>query len=153
MRTHQFIPTHWHNLLGTLPTALTIASGDTVVTETIDAHGIDRDGVQRAPEPNPMNGPIFVTGAEPGDALKVEILRMTPIRATGWTRASLAANVVDPESVRDLPPRDKVNWKIDFDALTATLDPAVEGLEHLVLPLEPMIGCFGVAPVDRKSVV
>ena len=37
-------------------------------------------------EPNPMNGPIFVTGAEPGDALKVEIVRMTPIRATGWTR-------------------------------------------------------------------
>ena len=55
-----------------------------------------------------MNGPIFVTGAEPGDALKVEILRMTPIRATGWTRASLAGNVVDPEFVRGLPPRDKV---------------------------------------------
>src|SRR5690606_40422999 len=63
---------------------------------------IDKDGVQRAPEPNPMNGPIFVTGAEPGDALKVEILRMTPIRATGWTRAALAGNVVDPEFVRGL---------------------------------------------------
>jgi acetamidase/formamidase len=63
-----------------------VASGDSVITETIDAHGFDTQGVQRAPEPNPMNGPIFVTGAEPGDALKVEILRMTPVRATGWTR-------------------------------------------------------------------
>ncbi len=151
MTTHRFTATNWHNVLGTLPPALTVASGDTVITETIDAHGIDKDGVQRAPEPNPMNGPIFVTGAEPGDALKVEILRMTPIRATGWTRASLAGNVVDPEFVRGLPPRDKVNWRIDRQGLTATLEPAVPGLEHLVLPLEPMIGCFGVAPAIGQA--
>ena len=117
----------------------------------IDAHGIDKDGVQRAPEPNPMNGPIFVTGAEPGDALKVEILRMTPIRATGWTRASLAANVVDPEFIRGLPPREKVNWRIDRQGLTATLEPAVPGLEDFVLPLAPMIGCFGVAPAMGQA--
>jgi acetamidase/formamidase len=146
MTTHRFEATSWHNVLGTLPPALTIASGDIVITDTLDAHGFDRDGVQRAPEPNPMNGPIFVTGAEPGDALKVEILRMTPIRATGWTRASLAGNVVDPEFVRDLPPRGKVNWRIDRQGLTTALEPPVAGLEHLVLPLEPMIGCFGVAP-------
>src|SRR3954454_144415 len=99
MTMHRFTATTWHNVLGTLPPALTVASGDTVITETIDAHGIDKDGVQRAPEPNPMNGPIFVTGADPGAALKVEILRMTPIRATGCTRPSLAWNVVDPEFI------------------------------------------------------
>src|SRR5689334_16668909 len=146
MATHRFTAMTWHNVLGTLPPALTVASGETVITETIDAHGFDTEGVQRAPEPNPMNGPIAVTGAEPGDALKVEILRMTPIRATGWTRASLAGNVVDPEFVRELPSRDKVNWRIDRQGLTATLDPAVPGLDDFVLPLEPMIGCFGVAP-------
>ena len=43
------------------------------------------------------------------------------LRASGWTRASLAGNVVDPEFVRNLPPRDKVNWRIDRQALTATL--------------------------------
>jgi amidase len=146
MTTHRFIATNCHNVLGTLPPALTVASGDTVITETIDAHGIDKDGVQHAPEPNPMNGPILVTGAEPGDALKVEIVRMTPIRATGWTRASLAGNVVDPEFVRGLPPRDKTIWRIDRQGLTTTPEPAVPGLEDFVLPLEPMIGCFGVAP-------
>ena len=151
MTTHHFHAATWSNVLGTLPPALTIASGDTVVTETLDAHGIDRSGVQRAPEPNPMNGPIFVEGAEPGDALRVEIVRMTPIRDTGWTRASLAANVVDPEFVRGLPARDKANWHIDLEALTARLDPAVPGLEHLVLPLEPMIGCFGVAPAGGQA--
>jgi acetamidase/formamidase len=151
MTTHHLSATNWHNVLGTLPPALTIASGDTVITETIDAHGIDKDGVQRAPEPNPMNGPIFVTGAEPGDALKVQIVRMTPIRNTGWTRASLAGNVVDPEFARGLPPREKVNWRIDLERLTATLDPPVLGLEEFVLPLEPMIGCFGVAPAMGQA--
>ena len=146
MTTHLFVATEWHNVLGTVAAALTVASGDVVITETIDAHGFDKDGVRRAPGPNPMNGPIFVTGAELGDALKVEILRMTPIRPTGWTSASLAGNVVDPETVRTLPPRDIVNWRIDRQALTATLHPPVPGLEDMVLPLEPMIGCFGVAP-------
>ena len=46
-----------------------------------------------------MNGPIAVTGAEPGDSLRVDILAMQPIRATGWTRAALAENVVDPDFV------------------------------------------------------
>ncbi|MDF2982609.1 MAG: acetamidase [Devosia sp.] len=146
MTTHRFVATEWHNVLGTRPPAFTVASGDTVITETLDAWGFDKDGVQRQPGPNPMNGPIFIEGAAPGDALKVEILRMTPNRATGWTRSSLAGNVVDPESVRDLPSRETANWSIDRQAGTAQLQPPVKGLEHFVLPLEPMIGCFGVAP-------
>ncbi|UJW84413.1 acetamidase/formamidase family protein [Devosia sp. SL43] len=146
MTTHRLVPTAWHNVLGTVPPALTIADGDSVVTETIDAGGVDKDGVQRWPGPNPMNGPIFVDGAEPGDALQVDIIRMTPVRENGWTRAVLAANVVDPERVRDLPPRDRADWIIDADAGTVRLERPVPGLEHLVLPLEPMIGCFGVAP-------
>ena len=146
MTTHRFVATEWHNVLGTRPPAFTVASGDTVITETLDAWGFDKDGVQRQPGPNPMNGPIFIEGAAPGDALKVEILRRTPNRATGWTRSSLAGNVVDPESVRDLPSRETANWSIDRQAGTAQLQPPVKGLEHFVLPLEPMIGCFGVAP-------
>ena len=152
MTTHRFTATRWHNVLATLPPALTVASGDTVITETIDADGVDKEGVRRATGPNPMNGPIFVEGAQPGDALRVEIVRMTPASATGWTRASLAANVVDPEVVRKLPPSDKVNWRVDRQALTATLDPPVPGLESFVLPVEPMIGCFGVAPAMGQAI-
>ena len=146
MTTHRFVPTEWHNVLGTLPPAFTVASGDTVITETLDAWGFDKDGVHRQPGPNPMNGPIFIEGAAPGDALRVEIVRMTPNRATGFTRSSLSANVVDPEAVRDLPSREAAYWSIDRQAGTAQLDPPVAGLEHFVLPLDPMIGCFGVAP-------
>jgi acetamidase/formamidase len=144
--THRFIPTHWHNVLGTRPSALEVASGDLIVTETIDANGWDKHGDKVATGPNPMNGPIFVQGAMPGDSLKVEIIRMTPTRPTGWTRASLAANVVDPEDVRTLPARDRATWLIDLAASTVRLENPPKGLDHLVLPLEPMIGCFGVAP-------
>ncbi len=114
MTTHRFVATEWHNVLGTLPPAFTVASGDTVITETLDASGHDKDGVRRRPGPNPMNGPIFIEGAAPGDALKVEIVRMTPNRATGWTRSSLAENVVDPGSVRELPSREAANWSIEL---------------------------------------
>ena len=144
MSVHRFEASAWHNVLGTLPAALTVADGDTVITQTLDAAGYDKDGVNRASGPNPMNGPIHVTGAEPGDALCVEIVRMTPIRDRGWTRAALAGNVVDPERVRNLPPRDRAEWIIENG--TVRLERPVAGLEHLVLPLEPMIGCFGVAP-------
>jgi amidase len=146
MATHHFASTHYHNVIGTLPPALHVKSGDVVVTRTIDASGVDEHGVKRAGNPNPMNGPIAVEGAQKGDALKVDILGMTPTRDTGWTRNIVAANVVDPEFVRQLAPSELTTWTIDKEALTVRLAQPVKGLEHFVLPLEPMIGCLGVAP-------
>ena len=102
--------------------------------------------MSRTHGPNPMNGPIFVEGAEPGDTLRVSIDAMRPIRPTGWTMSVVAGNVVDPEFVRTLPARERVTWAIDRNAMTTQLATPVAGLEHLVLPLAPMIGCFGVAP-------
>lgn len=152
MTTHHFTATHWHNVLGTLPPALTIESGDTIVTETIDANGWDKTGTKVAGGPNPMNGPIAVAGAQPGDSLRVDILAMTPNRATGWTRAALAENVVNPPFVPHLPPRDRVTWRIDRNAQTAQLEEPPAALAGLVLPLAPMIGCFGVAPAGGQAI-
>ena len=152
MTTHRFIPTYWHNVLGTFPPALTVESGDTVITETIDANGWDKTGAKVANGPNPMNGPIGVAGAEPGDSLKVEILDMTPNRATGWTRAALAANVVDASMIAALPDRDRVTWHIDRNALTVRLEDPPDSLRDMVFPLAPMIGCFGVAPAIGQAI-
>ena len=62
----------------TLPPAITIASGEELVVETWDAYM----GVWGAHEQptvlGPATGPIAVSGAHPGDALKVEILAITP---------------------------------------------------------------------------
>jgi amidase len=146
MATHLLTPSVWHNALATMTPALRCADGDSVITETLDAAGYDRYGAPKACAPNPTNAPIYIEGAEPGDALCVEILRMTPTRSTGWTNAVLAANVVDPQVVRLLPAPERATWLIDRERLTARLENPPDGLERLVLPLEPMIGCFGVAP-------
>jgi len=152
MTTHDFAATAFYNVIGTLPPALEIMSGDTVVTRTLDAWGYDENEVQRAHGPNPMNGPIFIEGAEPGDALKVEILDMKPTRDMGFTRSVLAANVIDPEAARDLPRSEKTLWDIDRQAMTVKLKEQVAGIEDLMLPLSPMIGCFGVAPSHGQAI-
>ncbi|MDB5526632.1 MAG: putative acetamidase/formamidase protein [Rhizobium sp.] len=152
MTTHYFVPTTYHNVIGSLPPALRIADGDTIITQTLDAEGHDKDGIKQISGPNPMNGPIFVEGADPGDALKVEIVAMTPTRDTGFTRSVVAANVIDPEAVRDLPPREMTIWAIDRGALTVRLSEPASGLEGFVLPLAPMIGCFGVAPALGQAI-
>lgn len=152
MTTHRFIATTWHNVLGTMPPALTVESGDTIVTETIDANGWDKSDDKVASGPNPMNGPIAVAGAEPGDSLRVDILDMTPNRGTGWTRAALAENVVTPSFVPHLPSRERVTWRIDRNAQTAQLENAPAALANLVLPLAPMVGCFGVAPSGGQAI-
>lgn len=151
MATHSISQQHWHNVFGTIDPVFSVDSGDTIIVRTIDAAGADEHGNTVWHGPNPMNGPFLVRGARPGDALKVEILRMTPTRATGWTRSALAANVVEPESVRDLPPRTRAEWNIDVGAGTVALAEPVAGLEHFVLPLDPMIGCLGVAPAGGQA--
>lgn len=144
--THRFTPTRWHNVLGSAPAELEIELGDTIITETIDASGCDRLGVKRSSPPNPVNGPIHVRGAEPGDALRVDILDIRPNRDTGWTRTPVMPHLVDAVRADEFLPREMVTWTVDPVAMTARLATPVAGLERLHLPLVPMIGCFGVAP-------
>lgn len=99
-----------------------------------------------------MNGPIAVAGAEPGDALRVDILDIIPNRDTGWTRAALAANVVDPDFVPSLPPRDRAIWNIDRAARTVRLAEPPPALADMVLETDPMIGCLGVAPAGGEAI-
>ena len=146
MVTHRFNPTRFFNAIGTTAPALEISDGDTVVTSTLDAWGYDGRGKQLADRPNPMTGPFYVKDAEPGDALGVVIDRMTPNRSDGWTFSIVAQNVVDPASAANLPERKRTEWIIDRERATARLADAPERLRDWIVPLSPMIGCFGVAP-------
>ena len=108
MPLHDFTPTRFYNSIGSHAPALTVGDGDTVVTQTLDAHGFDRHGERRADGPNPMTGPFFVSGAEPGDALLIRIERITLTRATGWThgsRRSLSRWSTATAPTMRLPPR------------------------------------------------
>ena len=84
----------------------------------------------------PMTGPIFVEGAEPGDALAVYIddIAMDDL---GWTVAQpgrgASGELIEEAEVRVLPIRD---GHVEFGF-------------GVLLPLTPMIGAIGTAPRDR----
>lgn len=157
MATHHFQPTHYFTAIGSHEPVLRIAPGDTVITTTVDARGQDVTGQQITPPGNPMTGPFYIEGAEPGDTLVVHLDKLTPSRTYGWTRAMLAANVVDPDYVPRLPwPKDDksslATWYVDNQAWTAALIEPETKLGKLTLPLNPMVGCFGVAPAGGQAI-
>lgn len=158
MSTHHFTPTHYYTAIGSHEPVLHIKPGDTVVTTTVDARGQDVTGKQITERGNPMTGPFYINGAEPGDMLVVHLDKLTPSRTYGWTAKAIAANVVDPGYVRQLPwwddPAQRLaSWHVDVNNWTATLvDPPDTKLGKLVLPLNPMVGCFGVAPAGGQAI-
>jgi len=157
MTTHHFEPARYYNTLGWHEPALRIADGDSVVTTTVDARGADASGESITRPGNPMTGPFFVEGAEPGDTLAVTFDRITPNRGHGWTRKMVAANVVDPNYTPELPWPQRADdtlarWDIDVAAGTATLNAPDTTLNGFSLPLNPMLGCFGVAPLREQAI-
>ena len=137
-RHHHF---GWDN---TNPPVLTVAPGDSVEFETVDASGGQLDAESGVAEVaaldfakiNPVTGPVYVDGAEPGDALKVTIESFVP-SGWGWTAVIPGFGLL-----ADQFPDPAINiWK--YDALG--LAPAVYGPGGRV-PLKPFCGTIGLAP-------
>ncbi|MSP11636.1 MAG: acetamidase [Chloroflexi bacterium] len=152
MATHRFTPTHYHTTIGSHEPVLHIADGDTVITTTVDARGKDATNQVVTPRGNPQTGPFYVEGAEPGDTLALHLDHLAPNRDIGWSGTVIAANVVDPEFVRSLPENELAEWRIDRARNTGTLISPKTSLGELTLPLAPMLGCFGVAPVLGQAI-
>jgi len=158
MTVHHFQPSHYHTTMGSHPPVLHVQSGDTIITTTVDARGQGASGEPITAAGNPMTGPFFVEGAEPGDTLVVRLDRLAPNRPTGWSRKMVAPNVVDPGYVPQMPwpaSRDDelATWRVDTTAAAVTLaDPATTNLGAFTLPLAPMVGCFGVAPAGGEAI-
>ncbi len=152
MTVHDFKPTRYYNTIGSHEPALRIADGDTVRTTTIDAWGQDEHETKVIDGPNPMTGPFYVEGAEPGDTLVVVLESLVPNRPRGYVRAGLAENVVDPDYVNHLPSRDVSEWHVDLEARTVTLVKPETKLGRFSVPLAPMVGCFGVAPRHGQAI-
>ena len=55
------------------PVLKRIKPGEVVATKTLDSAGLDEKDVKRSEPFNPLTGPFFVEGAEPGDALVVRL--------------------------------------------------------------------------------
>ena len=77
-----------------------------------------------------------------------------PNRKRGVTGALVAPHVVDPHFVPELGERSGEDWwELDLERGTARLEDPPPGLESLgELPLDPMLGCFGVAPPQGQAI-
>lgn len=120
---------------------LHIKPGDTVVFDCLEASGqysaqstvedylnADRSKVHA------LTGSVYVQGAEPGDALEVEILDMQH-KGWGWTAFRPGFGLL----ADDFP-------DAHFHIWTLQDDECHFGINDIVLPFEPMPGCVGVAP-------
>jgi amidase len=124
------------------PPAITIESGDELMVETWDAfEGIRDAAVFEAKEvKGPASGPIFVNGAEPGDALRIDFLSIAPKADEGAAhmvmtgRGFLEADFAEPHC----------------------LSIALEGDEAVLpcgirLPLRPSMGFVATTPSYRQT--
>ena len=87
---------------------------------------------------NPVAGPVYVEGAEPGDAIKVTLLDFAP-SGWGWT-ANIPGFGLLADQFKD--PALHI-WKYD----AGTLAPAMYGPGGRV-PLKPFCGTIGLAPAE-----
>jgi amidase len=125
--------------------------GDRVTTKTIDAHGFDQHGEKLVDHSNPLVGPFFIEGLEPGDALVVTLEQIAPNRKNGWSYTSPLPWTVEARYVPHLPNREIIQWNVDLTRSTAS--PATDHplLRNIHLPLSPMLGCIGVAPPLQQA--
>lgn len=119
-----------------------VKPGDRIVVESEDALSgqIRKPGDRRdkttVPFSNPVAGPIYVEGAEPGDTLTVHINQIEPRDGQAATYTGgpilmaqwLGTDV--PQNAHVCPIKDgQVYWS-----------------EELTIPYEPMLGCIATAP-------
>lgn len=126
----------------TLPARLTIDPGDTVVFETLEGTGqITRetgDAVLAdldATLIHALNGPVHITGAEPGDALEVEVVALEH-HGWGWNGV--------------IPGFGLLGWEFETPYIhhyTLTADTCMFR-EDIRIPYEPFCGVMGVAPAE-----
>lgn len=89
---------------------------------------------------NPVAGPVFIAGAEPGDILKITLLSFTP-SGWGWTAnipgfGLLAEDFAEPALHI---------WRYTAGAATALFG------KHAHVPLKPFAGTIGVAPALKGT--
>jgi acetamidase/formamidase len=133
----------WNNAF---PPRLVVAPGETVEFKTVDASGgqispkstVADVAAMDFGKVNPVSGPVYIDGAEPGDAVKVTILDFTP-SGWGWT-----ANIPGFGLLADDFKEPALHlWKYD----PGTMAPAAFGPGGRV-PLKPFCGTIGLAPAE-----
>ena len=153
---------NYHTFSSKHPVLARIMPGDVVVTKTVDSAGFDYHGIRRTKtHGNPLTGPFYVEGAEPGDAIVVHLNRVRLNRATGYTAYRVGAlNAEAREKFSPglytegavLPGRtDLVPFVIDLKDGTARPKERLSKKVDLTFTAKPMLGCIGVAPAVEDA--
>jgi amidase len=153
-RTHDFKPDSYEiQYSARAEPVLTIASGDTVRTSTLDNEGRDAAGVWRGMPGNTLTGPFRIEGAMPGDTLAVRLVKVELSRDTAHMYSgTLNDKAVQPRH-RQAPAKDwGRTWTLDREKGVARLQRPGERLGGLELPLKPMIGSIGVAAPLNQAI-
>ncbi len=164
MATHRLEPRRFWYTFGPNEPALHVEPGDRVSAETRDAWGQDAAGQplpddmkHRVPgtdlrESNPVVGPIYVEGAEPGDLLAVQIERIRVTRDWAPSRqgpnfGSLTGEAPGKRLLYNDPiPQVWYTWQLDLAQQTGTLELPNSRLGRVTIPMHPFVGSIGVAP-------
>jgi acetamidase/formamidase len=157
--THQVVAkTYYRTFNRAYPVLARIQPGDTVVTKTLDSGGQDLTGAHLSEAGNPLTGPFYIEGAEPGDAIAVKLNRVRLNRNWGYTGYRLGLVSLTPGHVENLYPNaykqdlvrkgssSLVPWDIDIERGTVKLREPSSSRLKLEFPARPMLGCIGVAP-------
>ena len=103
---------------------------------------------------NPVTGPFYVEGAEPGDTLAVHFAAIEPAR--DWAVSSTfphfgALSATHQTAMLHSPLEERV-WLYDVDVAAGTTTyRATRGDAVVELPLDPMHGTVGVAPAGFEA--
>ena len=144
---------------GVLPPVMHVQSGDTIDTTTVDADGKDAEKAGFKITPNPLTGPFYVDGAEPGDTLAVRFVAVDTNSPEGWGDAgpgfgALNSSIYTPVLGGPIPTA-LWTYPIDPVAKVATFQ-AKDSNFSLKIPIHNFLGCVGVAPAQgemRSSIV
>ena len=140
-----------------------VKPGDTIETNTLDAFGnaIKRPGdkLSAVKGDNPLTGPFYVEGAQPGDTLAVKILDLQVDGSQGVGALAPGFGALNQTSytpmLHSLLPEKIWFYPIDKASNTATFKALDSGFS-VKIPLHPFFGCIGVAPAGgevRSSIV
>src|SRR5690349_11808528 len=150
-------------LYGSAAPVARVKPGDIIETNTLDAFGnvLKKPGDKQSmvKGDNPLTGPFYIEGAEPGDTLAIKFLDLQVdgnqgVGAFAPGFGALNSSTYTPMLGAPLPERIWY-YPVDHAANTATFH-AHDSNFSVQIPLHPFFGCIGVAPAGgeaRSSIV
>ncbi len=140
---------------GVFPPVMHVKPGETIETTTVDADGKAAEAAgYKVNGPNPLTGPFYIDGAEPGDTLKVKFVAIDVNAPEGFGSAGPGFGALNSSKYTPVlgGPVPKTEWiyPVDKAAQVATFH-AKDSSFSVKIPLHPFLGCVGVAPADGES--